>query len=60
MKKVTFEIEDYYGNRICAFMIDLKDKNIITETIDCDLADIEDDDIFDTNNLKIRVQLDYE
>lgn len=59
MKKITLEIENYFGDTICAFTIDLENENIVTETIDCDLADIDGDNIFDTDNLKVRVQLNY-
>lgn len=58
MKKI-FEIEDYYGNSLGAFMIEIIDNElVVTKTIDCSVADIQSDYIFDTNNDLYRIQCD--
>lgn len=54
MKKVTIEIEDYGGNTLMAF--EINEKLEITKLKDCDVADIDGDYIFKTDNDLIRIQ----
>lgn len=57
MKK-TIEIEDYNGNTIMAF--EINDKLEITQTKYCDVADVDGDYIFDSDNKLIRIQSSIE
>lgn len=54
------EIEDYDGNTIGAILID-KDIDIadILSIKGFDIADMDIDDIFDTDDYKIRIQQDH-
>lgn len=54
---ITFEIEDYNGNTIMAFMYDKKN-NLIVDTKDCSHADTDEDYIFETGNDNFRIQSD--
>lgn len=55
--KKTIEIEDYYGNRLMAFEINLSTGKI-ERTESCSYADSDGDYIFDSDNELIRVQSD--
>lgn len=50
MKKQTIEVEDYYGNTIMGFNLERK------KFADCEIADIEGDYIFETDDGLIRIQ----
>lgn len=54
IKNKVIEIEDYYGNTIMYFEID-KEGNITTFG-DCEIADIDDDYILETNKELVRIQ----
>lgn len=60
MKRVSFEIEDYNGNTMMAFEIEVdEDGNAsVTQTRDCSHADTDGDYIFDTYNQLVRIQSD--
>lgn len=52
------EIEDYNGNTIMAISID-KNGNI-DNMLNCNIADIDDDYLFNTDKELIRIQFDNE
>lgn len=54
----VIEIEDYYGNTIMAFEIDKEGK--IIKFLNCNIADIENDYIFNSNKDLIRLQMGEE
>jgi hypothetical protein len=53
----VIEIEDYYGNTLCAFMIQ---RNNILDYYRCGKADDDNDYIFGTKHKLIRIQLTEE
>lgn len=56
---ITIEIEDTNGNTMMVFEVDeCNDTNdvLVGRTIDCSFADLDMDDIFETNNRKLRIQ----
>lgn len=61
---MILDIEDYNGIRLCALDINPYDENIMTPSIEnsigsvsfCDVDEL--DDIFGTNDFKMRIQLD--
>jgi hypothetical protein len=64
---MIFEIEDYNGNTLCAFMIPdelfnkqavEKPENMFSRTTECSIADINYDYIFDTEQKLVRIQLE--
>ena len=57
MKGKVIEIEDYNGNTLMSFIID-ENGNIKNE-IDCSVADISDDYIYQSDMELIRVQSDF-
>ena len=57
MSKITFEIEDTFGNTMMAFAIDTE-KNDVELTQDCSHADTDSDYIFNTTNPLVRIQSD--
>ena len=58
MKKISFEIEHPSGDTYMAFelTIDANEKPKITKTRNCGLADIDEDYMFNTDNLLYRIQ----
>lgn len=54
----VIEIEDYYGNTIMAFEIDKEGK--IIKFLNCNIADIENDYIFNSDKDLIRLQMGEE
>ena len=53
---MVYEIEDYYGNTLCAFEVK---KGQVEKMKECSLADVDGDYIFETNQQLTRIQLDY-
>lgn len=60
MSKISFEIEDYFGNTMMAFSINVEEKDDIDVelTQNCSHADTDGDYIFDTDNPLLRIQSD--
>ena len=60
MNKFTFEIETSDGNGIMAFEISVAENGEleITKTWNCNLADVDGDYIFNTENSLYRIQAD--
>ena len=60
MHKITFEIEDYFGNTMIAFEVKVNEDGEVdvTQTLNCSHADTDGDYIFDTDNKLIRIQND--
>lgn len=60
INRVSFEIEHYDGDTYMGFMLSIKDDGTVDviKTLYCDLADINGDYIFDTDNNLYRVQAD--
>lgn len=58
MKNTTVEIEDRNGNTIMAFIVgeDSFGKLNVLDLKDCNIADIDNDYIFDTENELFRIQ----
>lgn len=58
IKRVSFEIEHYNGSTYIGFMLSIKDDGSVDviKTSDCDLADVDGDYIFDTDNELFRIQ----
>lgn len=54
MKKITIEIENYNGNTLMAF--EVNENMQITKFLGCEIADIDGDYIFNTDNDLIRIQ----
>jgi hypothetical protein len=66
---ITVEIEDYHGNTIGSFIITFDPKNkkswmdgnvkpfVISNLEQFNIADVDVDDIYDTDNSKVRLQL---
>lgn len=50
----VIEIEDYNGNTIMAFMID--EKGNVEQYLNCEIADEDDDYIFESDKNLIRIQ----
>ena len=61
MNKLTFEIEHPSGDTYMAFEVTVNDdgKIAITKNLNCSLADIDGDYIFDTDNNNYRIQADW-
>jgi hypothetical protein len=56
--KLTFEIEDYHGNTVMAFQVDVSDidnPKVINEK-DCTHADTDNDCIFESSGSLLRIQ----
>ena len=56
---ITIEIEDTNGNTMMVFEVnECNDTNdvLVGRTIGCSFADLDMDDIFKTNNRKLRMQ----
>lgn len=56
---ITIEIEDTNGNTMMVFEVDeCNDTNdvLVGRTIGCSFADLDRDDIFETNNRKLRIK----
>ena len=56
---ITIEIEDTNGNTMMVFEVDeCNDTNdvLVGRTIGCRFGDLDMDDIFETNNRKLRMQ----
>ena len=62
INRVSFEIEHYNGNTYMAFMLSIKEDGTIevVKESDCNLADVDGDYIFDTDNNLYRIQADKE
>lgn len=60
INRVSFEIEHYDGDTYMGFMLSIKDDGTVEviKTLYCDLADINEDYIFDTDNNLYRIQAD--
>ena len=58
MKKISFEIEHPSGDTYMAFELTIDDNGNaeVTKTRNCDLADIDGDYMFDTDNDLYRIQ----
>ena len=58
INRVSFEIEHYNGGTYMGFILSIKEDGSIEvlEELDCSLADIEMDYIFDTDNSLYRMQ----
>lgn len=52
----VIEIEDYNGNTIMAFVID--NNGNIEKFLSCDIADIDNDYLFNTDKELIRIQVE--
>lgn len=52
----VIEIEDYNGNTIMAFVID--NNGNIEKFLNCDIADIDNDYLFNTDKELIRIQVE--
>ena len=56
---ITIEIEDTNGNTMMVFEVDeCNDTNdvLVGRTIGCSFGDLDMDDIFETNNRKLRIK----
>ena len=60
INRVSFEIEHYDGDTYMGFMLSIKDDGSVEviKTLYCDLADVNGDYIFDTDNNLYRIQAD--
>lgn len=60
INRVSFEIEHSDGNTYFGFMLSVKDDGTVEviKTIDCNLADVDGDYIFNTSNELYRMQAD--
>ena len=60
INRVSFEIEHYNGDTYMAFMLSIKEDGTIEviNTNECNLADVDGDYIFDTENKLYRIQAD--
>ena len=58
INRVSFEIEHYNGSTYFGFMLSVKEDGTVEviKTSDCDLADVDEDYIFDTENDLYRIQ----
>ena len=58
IKRVSFEVEHYNGSTYMGFMLSIKDDGTvdIIKTNNCNLADIDGDYIFDSENDLYRIQ----
>ena len=54
-KMVVIDIEDYWGNTLCALRVE---KGKITKTHECNLVDIDEDIWFDTDDERIRIRIE--
>jgi len=55
MKKIVFEIEDSTGNTLMSFIWDCEKRDVLN-SINCTLADIDGDYMFDTASSLVRIQ----
>ncbi len=62
MKKFSFEIENDNGGTMMAFEVSINETGElnVTQTQNCNLADVDDDYIFNTDNQLFRIQSDIE
>lgn len=60
IKRVSFEIEHYNGSSYMGFMLSIKDDGTVDviKTDNCNLADVDGDYIFDSENDLYRIQAD--
>ena len=59
INKISFEIENYNGDTYLGFMLSIKDDGTVDviNTLKCDLADVDGDYIFKTDNDLYRIQI---
>lgn len=60
INRVSFEIEHYDGDTYMSFMLSIKDDGTVdvVKSLGCDLADIDEDYIFEEGNSLYRMQAD--